>query len=60
MQCKTHGSLLLWLEETTILWLGVEVLSSYHPLSELPKHILGGILPVSENWHAQVCFMEGR
>ena len=26
--------------------------------SELVKHTLGGILPVAEDWHAKVCFME--
>ena len=28
--------------------------------SELVKHTLGGILPVAEDWHAKVCFMEVR
>ena len=26
--------------------------------SELTKHSLGGMLPVTEDWHAKVCFME--
>ena len=26
--------------------------------SELTKHSLGGMLPVAEDWHAKVCFME--
>lgn len=26
--------------------------------SELTKHTLAGILPVAEDWHAKVCFME--
>ena len=26
--------------------------------SELTKDTLGGILPVAEDWHAKVCFME--
>ena len=26
--------------------------------SELEKHKLNGILPVAEDWHAKVCFME--
>ncbi len=26
--------------------------------SELVKHTLGGILPVAEDWHAKVCFMD--
>ena len=26
--------------------------------SELVKHTLAGILPVAEDWHAKVCFME--
>ena len=26
--------------------------------SELEKHTLNGILPVAEDWHAKVCFME--
>lgn len=28
--------------------------------SELTEHTLDGILPVAEDWHAKVCFMEVR
>lgn len=29
-----------------------------HSTSELVKYTLSGILPVAEDWHAKVCFME--
>lgn len=34
---------------------GAQIIQS---TSELTKHTLGGVLPVAEDWHAKVCFMD--